>query len=216
MRAWAMDDPQLVDVIRLLNLNENSRVLDVGCDSGGLLESLIKHGLKPSRAYGIDPNAEAVEYGRKISSEGVHLLIGTATDTRPPFPYFTHVICVGTLMYTPQRETIQAIADAVQYGGYVILVYETMRADFMWMTSQGFDMTLRALRDFPYGVLTNLVWQPPESILGRRAFVSTRRTRRQLGKLGFHPVALITRKKGRPFLGKPTQKILVMQRENIS
>jgi SAM-dependent methyltransferase len=212
-----MSDPQLRDTLRLLNLNENSRVLDVGCDSGGFLESLIMDTkLKPENAYGIDPNSKAIEYGRKISSNGVHLLIGTATDTRPPFPYFTHVICVGTLMYTPQRETIQAIADATRNGGYVILVFETMRADFMWMTSQGFGMTLRAIRDFPYGVLTNLGWQPPESILGRRAFVSVRRTRKQLEGLGFQLISVADRIKGKPFLGKPTQKILVMQRENIS
>ena len=116
-------------------------------------------------------------------------------------------------MYTPQAKTVAAMANMVEPGGRLILVYEMILADFMWMTSQGAGMTARALRDFPYGLVTNLGWQPPESILGRRSFVSTWRTKRQLERLGFTQEMFLTRKKGRPFLGRPTQRILVMRRD---
>ena len=207
-----MSDPQLIDVLRMAGVNKDARVVDVGCDSGGLLESLIEHaGLLPDHAYGVDPNTDAVIVGRDLCTDGVTLLVGEATDMAPSAT-FTHVICVGSLMYMPQAKSIAAMADMVAPGGKMILVYEMIRADFMWMTLQGWGMRLRALRDFPYGVLTNLVWQPPMSIFGRRAFVSTRRTLRQLERLGFVPRLYMKRNKGRKFLGKATQRILVVQK----
>jgi SAM-dependent methyltransferase len=213
MRAWAMNDPQLVEVLRLTGLGSYSRVLDVGCDSGGLLESLIAEaGLRPYGAFGVDPNRAAVEYGRSVCSDGVRLIVGEATDMMPR-ERFTHVVSVVVLMYAPQQKTIEAMASMVARGGRIVLVYETMRADFMWMTTQGLATALRAIRDFPYGVLTNLGWQPPPSILGRRAWVSTRRTRRQLEALGFRKEMLLPRRKGKRFLGKPTQQILVMRKD---
>lgn len=62
-----------------LNPLTNTKILDVGCGSGGELRNLMRYGADPANLYGIDLIPERVEIAKKLSPN-FNITEGSATE----------------------------------------------------------------------------------------------------------------------------------------
>jgi len=209
-RQWALNDPQMIEIARRFGVDEQAVVLDVGCDSGGFLDALARE-FHPMRLVGLDVNRVAIASGQSLASHGVVLIEGDITKGQVSGGGYTHVFCLNALTYMHQRRALQHMAAAAAPGGIVVIACETIYFDFLWLFTRGPASALRALRDVAFGLVVNATGAQPKFSRwwGRRAFVSPRRLGQRLTDLGFEVELDEPRRKGRPFLGKPTQRVIV-------
>lgn len=208
MRRWARHDPQMVDLARMLGVGPESTLLDVGCDSGGLIETLVAE-LGVRDCTGIDMNREAIVRGRALAGAGVELLQAEITTWRPE-RRFTHVFCVNALQYMHQVRAVAGMANMLAPAGSLVVAYETAFSDIARLRGEGFRQTLAFVRNLVFGTVVNILGrQPSPSIFGRKAYVSTRRLRRLVEQHGLEVLQVEARNKGMRVFGRPGQMILV-------
>lgn len=100
-----------------------SRVLEIGCSSGGNLAALAQQ--RSIEGYGIDPSREAVEAGSK-RFPGIDLRIGTA-DNLPFADSSLDLVWFGFCLYLVDRALLQRVvaeADRVLRDGGLLVVYD--------------------------------------------------------------------------------------------
>lgn len=84
----------LVDNLKQ-HLSNNSKILDVGCGTGGTIVFLKKHGYK--KIYGIDKSPIAVKYCKKRKLKNI--TIGDINSIKYPSNSFDAVICLDVLYH---------------------------------------------------------------------------------------------------------------------
>ncbi len=211
-RAWALNDPQMMRIAGTL-IGPDSRVLDVACDTGGLLEALGQ--FAPRARVGVDRNVDAVEYGRQmLAAEDATLRVGDGTQ----LPYngeFDIVFCVNALSYMHQERALRSMARALVDDGVLVLAYETMTYDLVRLRTRNPEQFLRAMRNFVFGSIVAITGRQPGFSRGR-AFVSDRRLRKTLGALGFNIETVMARNKGQKFFGRPSQKVVIARKAKLT
>jgi SAM-dependent methyltransferase len=95
---------------------EPSRMLDVGCGSGSLLEHFSGRGFE---AYGIDPSAESVAAATKRGAQVHH---GTLNDQPWPQGYFGLITFQHALEHvTNPVDSLKAAAALLEPGGLLVI-----------------------------------------------------------------------------------------------
>jgi ubiquinone/menaquinone biosynthesis C-methylase UbiE len=211
MRKWAQDDSQMLALARTVGVGPDSVVLDVGCDSRGLIEMFVTE-LGARNCTGIDTNADAILFGRTLASPGAELLVADVTQWQPD-RHFTHVFSVNALQYMHHERALTRMVSALDRGGTLVLAYETAASDIARLRGEGPRQTLASIRNVVFGTAVNLIgWQPPPSLLGRKVYGSTRRLRRLLRDLGLEVVLVAPRAMGVRAFGRAGQMILIARK----
>ncbi|MDR9410892.1 MAG: class I SAM-dependent methyltransferase [Balneolaceae bacterium] len=64
-------------LLNFYNIKYNSKILDIGCSSGLLLEELYQHGYPKNNLYGIDISKDAVNIAKSNGFENVQIMDGS-------------------------------------------------------------------------------------------------------------------------------------------
>lgn len=152
------------EVSRLRNLAEivtdcvpanSSRILDVGCSSGGLLKNLASRGF--SRVVGVDPSPVCVAH---VRSKGIEAYQGGAGDLPADAGFFDLITLTGVLEHIEDvRATIASLVRRCSPDGKILLeVPDAMRyADFVHSPFQ--DFNTEHINHFSRESLRNLMGQ---------------------------------------------------------
>ncbi len=100
-------------------------ILDVGCGMG---QTLIAANLPLDViAHGVDPDAAAIEAGRRIAPANVHLSVGQGEELQFPDSYFDQVICRVALPYMHIARALGEMHRVLKPGGEAWLVLHPLR-----------------------------------------------------------------------------------------
>ena len=100
-------------------------ILDVGCGMG---QTLIAANLPPHViAHGIDPDAAAIDAGRRIAPPNVRLSVGQGEHLEFPDSFFDLVICRVALPYMHIARALGEMHRVLKPGGETWLVLHPMR-----------------------------------------------------------------------------------------
>jgi SAM-dependent methyltransferase len=152
------------EVSRLQNLTEiaancapsrQSRILDVGCSSGGLLKNLAAQGF--SNLVGVDPSPVCVDH---VRSKGIEAYQGGAGDLPATVGTFDLITLTGVLEHIEDvRATIASLVRLCSPTGRIVLEVPdaTRYADFLHSPFQ--DFNTEHINHFSTESLSNLMQQ---------------------------------------------------------
>lgn len=109
--------------LKWLDVPTGARWLDVGCGTGAISQSIVKH-QHPRAVTGIDPSAAFVAYGREqIDDERVTFVVGDAQRLPLKDNHFDAIVSGLVLNFIPDR--VQALAEMrrVSHPGSIIAAY---------------------------------------------------------------------------------------------
>ena len=93
------------------------KLLDIGCATGTFLGHMQPHGFE---CVGIEPGANAAEYGRK--AYGLEIITGTLEDSNFPANHFDMITLWDVLEHVEDpRKTLQEVARILKPNGTLIL-----------------------------------------------------------------------------------------------
>ncbi len=109
-----------IKAIKFTNPKENSKILDVGCGTGGLLEILNSKG--KFELYGIDISEKMLNIAQKKLGKGTHLKIIQAENLnyRRKFDYIFSTESFHH--FTNQEKAIQNMFNALKKKGKLVIV----------------------------------------------------------------------------------------------
>jgi 2-polyprenyl-3-methyl-5-hydroxy-6-metoxy-1,4-benzoquinol methylase len=163
------------DALLLGALSARSRVLDVGCGDGGLVERLAAHGLD---AVGVDPNAPARPR-----------LIRERVEEVSAIGRFDAVCSVMALHHSDLERVIRAITQLLRPGGRLFV------SEFSW---EGYDERAAAWVAVHGGSTSVEDWQAEHGDLHTGAVVQAALAE------AFEPLSLTERPYLARMVGKPT------------
>lgn len=110
---------RLKQLLRHARINQNDRVLDLGCGEGFLL-LFVK---KADRVVGMDISRKALEKAKRIlKGKNVELKWGNAEDTKFRDKSFTKIVCSETLEHVPNpRKTMGEIHRILDDNGLLVV-----------------------------------------------------------------------------------------------
>jgi 2-polyprenyl-3-methyl-5-hydroxy-6-metoxy-1,4-benzoquinol methylase len=114
----------LFDMISMIKINHNSRILDVGCGAGNLLYSLNEKGFE--NLVGVDPyiDEEVINRDVKILKKTIHEL--------PDSKKFDLIISNHSFEHIPdQLETLVKVSKLLSENG-VCLIRMPVRTEYIW------------------------------------------------------------------------------------
>lgn len=119
-----------------LTLPAGLRWVDVGCGTGALSETILRHA-SPTEVLGVDRSAGYVAHAREHVSDGrVRFEVGEATAPRVEKASFDAAVSGLVLNFVPdQGAMLRAMAHAVRPGGLV--------AVYVWDYAEGMEMLRR-------------------------------------------------------------------------
>jgi 2-polyprenyl-3-methyl-5-hydroxy-6-metoxy-1,4-benzoquinol methylase len=98
-----------------LGLGEGARILDVGCGTGAVLESLSRR----YDAYGTDTSPQAIEFCRRRGLTKLHL---GSLDTFPPGPPFDLITMLDVVEHVEDdRGLLRTASNLLRTGGHVLI-----------------------------------------------------------------------------------------------
>ena len=117
-----------------------SRVLEIGCSSGGFSQILLKRG---AEVWGVEPNKRAAEVARLTLTKVIDTTFEQASNQLPDL-YFDLVVCNDVIEHMPDHDYfLQAIKSKMCEGAVLVGSLPNIRH----ITSL---VKLLALKDFPY------------------------------------------------------------------
>jgi ubiquinone/menaquinone biosynthesis C-methylase UbiE len=108
----------------LLNLQDGTKLLDVGCGTGSLLKELSRSG-KELNLYGIDLSPEMINAARvKLKDEKrVELYEKSAADLPFESNYFDYVVCMNSLHHhADPKQSLTEMTRVLKPSGVMILM----------------------------------------------------------------------------------------------
>jgi ubiquinone/menaquinone biosynthesis C-methylase UbiE len=139
-------DPASPDHVMPVFTGEERVILDLGCGIGQTLV-VAAGGDRSKVLVGLDPDAAALEYGRKRFSH-VHFVNGTAEALPFPAGSFDMVISRVALPYTHIGTTLREVARVMRPAGR------------LWVTLHSFGMALNYLKNAIFD------FKPKRAVLG--------------------------------------------------
>lgn len=107
----------LSELIKTIGINENSRIIDVGCGQGQLMRSLISYGFK--NLAGVDLFSE---YIKDLNSEGFEAYIGSAVNLPEEIKNADLLIYKHIFEhFFDLHSAAKSACDAIAPGGYLLI-----------------------------------------------------------------------------------------------
>lgn len=136
--VWEVSRLQnLAEIAAELTQSKSSRILDVGCSSGGMLLNLASGGF--SKLVGVDPSPVCVAH---VRSKGIEAYQGGADDLPQDIGHFDLLTLTGVLEHIVDvRATIASLVRLCSPGGRILIeVPDAIRyADFLHSPFQDFN-----------------------------------------------------------------------------
>lgn len=125
-QSLAFEDSVIKTLQRATGLSrENSRILDVGCGSGGSLARFIHLGFNPKILYGIDLIPQRIEEG-KVKHPNINLICDDATSMKLQSSHFDLVLASTMFVQIIDSSVSELIASEMlrvtNSGGYILIV----------------------------------------------------------------------------------------------
>ncbi len=112
-------DPLYGWILRLLAPHPGSRLADVACGAGFLLQEAQRYGLE---LYGVDLSPEAVKLARR-NALGANISVGDGEALPWESDHFDYVVCLGSLEhYLHPERGLQEIRRVLKPGGIACLM----------------------------------------------------------------------------------------------
>jgi SAM-dependent methyltransferase len=175
-----VDRERFAEVADMLapHLRPESRIVDVGCATGGLLAELQRRGFK--HLLGLDPSPGCATvakrlYGIEVWTTTIHEL--TALEER-----FDVVVLIGVLEHLPELdESITSLTKILKPGGLLYVEVPDASSYFEWFSAPYQFLSIEHVNFFSSTSLSNL--------LARRGFecVFARKAARHLGPNSIEP-----------------------------
>lgn len=141
------------------DLDRESRILEVGTNSGNQLALLQKMGF--NNLYGIEVNDYAIELARARLNR-VNIISGSATDIPFKDNFFDLVFTSGVLIHISQDDLSSTIKE----------IYRCSRR-YIW----GFEYFSEETKELAYRENSNLMWKADFSNIFRRTYSSLKLTK---------------------------------------
>jgi ubiquinone/menaquinone biosynthesis C-methylase UbiE len=118
-------EASILSGLRLLNLNEKAKILDIGCAGGGSLKRFLELGIDPLNLYGIDILSELIDEGKR-NYPSMNLIEGDASNLPYDSNYFDIVMESTMFMQLTDDKMSKQIANemirVLKPGCHMILV----------------------------------------------------------------------------------------------
>lgn len=111
-------------IVKLLNPNPNSSLLDVGCGSGILIQKLLSLS-RNLKLYGLDITPKMIEVAKKkfISCSNVKISLGSAIKMPYENNSFDYVICASSFHHHPDPlQSAKEMVRVLKPGGKLLIL----------------------------------------------------------------------------------------------
>jgi len=122
------------------------RILDLGCGTGKMMESLEKFG----RVWGVDISSSAVSYCKQRGLKNV--FVGSSYNLPFNSDYFDLVTIFDVLEHTDEEKTLAEVRKVLKSDGTLVLTVPA----FSWLWSQ-WDVVLHHRKRYDKKSLTNVL-----------------------------------------------------------
>ncbi len=112
------------EILKILGLRTNSRILDVGCGTGNLLLEINKR-QKGLNLYGVDLSQKMISIAKAKMANFKNVAFLTGNGNLLPFAndYFDAVICANSLHHHPNpNRSLLEMSRVLKRGGQLIIV----------------------------------------------------------------------------------------------
>ncbi len=126
-RVILNDIQKLISNGSISNIDENSRILEVGCNTGGLITKILKR--YPAEFYGIDIDAKSILFAQKAFRRPQTQFFKRDVLTKDLFKeypdnFFTHVFSFSHLVHIPWGEPRKEYLEELQRIGQNMVLKE--------------------------------------------------------------------------------------------
>jgi SAM-dependent methyltransferase len=216
--VWQSAYDVLEGYIDAKQINEQARILDIGCGAGQTLRRLD---LPPGcLVVGVDNKLQGLAYGSlffSLESSPVVLCGASAYDLPLIDKSFDVIICRGPINYCHQSRMLKEAVRVLRPGGWMFCRTERVWWDLNVLSRQVKSPLLELfnLRNLWWGLVhevTGYQIEPGGIVRGSRAFCSERRLRRILEPLGCQILRYEGSRQGPQYRGHGTQaKVLCVR-----
>jgi ubiquinone/menaquinone biosynthesis C-methylase UbiE len=139
-------------LLDLVSVDRDSRVLDLGCGSGGWSESI---GQSVHQVVGIDISLERIKVAKKNaeneSLNNLHFFIGDAENLPFPSDYFNIVFCAAILHHLPDlNQAFREIHRVLKIDGKIILSEPGLLNPFAFVRRKFFPSEIHTPDETPF------------------------------------------------------------------
>tara|TARA_B100001123_G_C15104369_1_gene944885 strand:+ start:261 stop:965 length:705 start_codon:yes stop_codon:yes gene_type:complete len=118
-------DKCLINCLSKIDLNQSSKVLDVGCGSGTSLLDFVKYGFNQNNLYGVDINDERIDFG-KLNYPLLNLSIQDAAKLSFEENYFDFIFESTMFVQITDNDMSKKIANEMirvtKKNGYIFIL----------------------------------------------------------------------------------------------
>ena len=124
--------------LKLINIQDGWKMLDIGCGGGATLQRLLKRS-KDAQVYGIDISEESVAKARKVNAKVLDKQVFVTQGSAEMLPYkdgkFDLVTAVETVYFWPNLpDCLQEVRRVLKPGGKFAIMVEVVDSNSKWIS----------------------------------------------------------------------------------
>lgn len=122
--------------LKLVDIEDNWTILDIGCGGGATLKRLLKRS-KGAKVYGLDISEESVAKAKKVCGQLLDKQVFICQGSAECLPYednkFDLVTAVETIYFWPNmQKCLSEVKRVLKPGGKFVIMVEVVNGNSMW------------------------------------------------------------------------------------
>ncbi len=120
------DVTQIDDILKIIDLDDNKAVLDIGCGNGKMLKYI--HDIKGAVVYGFDYSENAIECAKEMAredKEAYHFEVGLIDEIQYSKNMFDLILSIDTIYFAENMSKfVERVYSWLKPEGYFICAYQ--------------------------------------------------------------------------------------------